>query len=90
MSRERPLVLVVDDFEAGRDLVAEYLGFRGYDVATAADGAEGLEKAAELLPDAILMDLSLPVIDGWEATRRLRADERTRGIRVIHRPRPGV
>lgn len=83
MSRQPPLVLVVDDFEAGRDLVAEYLGFRGYEVATAADGAEGLEKALELVPDAILMDLSLPEIDGWEATRRLREDERTRGIRII-------
>lgn len=83
MSREPPLVLVVDDFEAGRDLVAEYLAFRGYEVATAADGAEGLEKALELVPDAILMDLSLPELDGWEATRRLRGDERTRGIRII-------
>ncbi len=83
MSREPPLVLVVDDFEAGRDLVAEYLAFRGYEVATAADGAEGLEKALELVPDAILMDLSLPELDGWEATRRLRDDERTRGIRII-------
>lgn len=83
MSREPPLVLVVDDFEAGRDLVAEYLAFRGYEVATAADGAEGLEKALELVPDAILMDLSLPELDGWEATRRLREDERTRGIRII-------
>lgn len=83
MNRQPPLVLVVDDFEAGRDLVAEYLGFRGYEVATAADGAEGLEKAFELLPDAILMDLSLPEIDGWEATRRLRDDDRTRGIRII-------
>lgn len=83
MSRERPLVLVVDDFQAGRELTAEYLTYRGYEVATAADGAEGLERAFELLPDAILMDLSLPEIDGWEATRRLRDDERTRGIRII-------
>jgi CheY-like chemotaxis protein len=83
MTRERPLVLVVDDFEAGRELCAEYLAFRGYGVATAQDGAEALEKAFELAPDAILMDLSLPVIDGWEATRRLRADERTREIKII-------
>jgi CheY-like chemotaxis protein len=83
MTRERPLVLVVDDFEAGRELCAEYLAFRGYGVATAQDGAEALEKAFELAPDAILMDLSLPEIDGWEATRRLRADERTREIKII-------
>lgn len=83
MRRERPLVLVVDDFEAGRELCAEYLAFRGYGVATAQDGAEALEKAFDLAPDAILMDLSLPEIDGWEATRRLRADERTRDIRII-------
>lgn len=83
MNEEQPLVLVVDDFEAGRELVAEYLSYRGYRVATAVDGAEALEKAAELSPDAVLMDLSLPVIDGWEATRRLRRDEATRDVKVI-------
>lgn len=83
MSTRRPLILVVDDFEPGREICAEYLAFRGYAVETAADGAEAIEKATELLPDVILMDLSLPGIDGWEATRRLRADERTRGIRII-------
>lgn len=83
MSGEAPLVLVVDDFAAGRELCAEYLEFRGYEVATAADGAEALDKAVELRPDAILMDLSLPEIDGWEATRRLRGDTRTRGIKII-------
>lgn len=77
------LVLVVDDVADGREICAEYLAFRGYRVATAADGVEALEKAAALLPDVVLMDLSLPRIDGWEATRRLRADERTRGIRII-------
>lgn len=83
MRSEAPLVLVVDDFAAGRELCAEYLEFRGYAVATAADGAEALDKARELRPDAILMDLSLPEIDGWEATRRLRGDARTRGIKII-------
>lgn len=83
MSERRPTVLVIDDFEAGRELCAEYLSFRGYEVATAADGAEGLRKAKELLPDAILMDLSLPEVDGWEATRRLRSDEATREIKII-------
>jgi CheY-like chemotaxis protein len=83
MKRGAPLVLVVDDFAAGRELCAEYLSFRGYEVATAADGAEALEKAFELEPDVILMDLSLPAIDGWEATRRLRSDPRTRAIKII-------
>lgn len=83
MSTAKPLVLVVDDFAAGRELCAEYLTFRGYQVATAVDGAEALSKARDLLPDVILMDLSLPQIDGWEATRILRCDERTRHIKIV-------
>jgi CheY-like chemotaxis protein len=78
-----PLVLVVDDVDHGREIFAEYLEFRGFRVATAADGLEALEKAFSLRPDIILMDLSLPGIDGWEATRRLKLDERTRGTPVI-------
>jgi len=78
-----PLVLVVDDVEHGREIFAEYLEFRGFRVATAADGLEALDKAFELLPDIILMDLSLPGLDGWEATRRLKGDERTKSIPVI-------
>ncbi len=78
-----PLVLVVDDVDHGREIFAEYLEFRGFRVATAADGLEALEKAFELRPDVILMDLSLPGIDGWEATRRLKADERTQSIPII-------
>ena len=78
-----PLVLVVDDMEDGREICAEYLAFRQYRVATAADGFEALAKATELLPDIILMDLSLPGIDGWEATRRLKSDERTRPIPIV-------
>ncbi|HEV2855549.1 MAG TPA: response regulator [Thermoanaerobaculia bacterium] len=78
-----PLVLVVDDVDHGREIFAEYLEFRGFRVATAADGLEALEKAFELRPDVILMDLSLPGIDGWEATRRLKQDDRTRHIPII-------
>lgn len=78
-----PLVLVVDDVDHGREIFAEYLEFRGFRVATAADGLEALDKAFELRPDVILMDLSLPGIDGWEATRRLKEDDRTRDIPVI-------
>jgi two-component system, cell cycle response regulator DivK len=78
-----PLVLVVDDVAHGREIFAEYLEFRGFRVATAADGLEALDKAFELLPDVILMDLSLPQLDGWEATKRLKSDDRTRTIPVI-------
>jgi two-component system, cell cycle response regulator DivK len=78
-----PLVLIVDDVDHGREICSEYLEFRGFRVATAADGQEALDKAFELLPDVILMDLSLPKIDGWEATRRLKQDERTRAIPVV-------
>ncbi len=78
-----PLVLIVDDVEHGREICSEYLAFRGFRVATAADGQEALDKAFELLPDVILMDLSLPKIDGWEATRRLKSDERTRDIPIV-------
>jgi two-component system cell cycle response regulator DivK len=78
-----PLVLVVDDVAHGREIFAEYLEFRGFRVATAADGQEAIDQAFELLPDIILMDLSLPRVDGWEATRRLKQDERTRDIPII-------
>lgn len=78
-----PLVLIVDDVDHGREICSEYLQFRGFRVATAADGQEALDKAFELLPDIILMDLSLPKIDGWEATRRLKSDDRTRAIPVV-------
>ncbi len=77
------LILVVDDVSDGREICAEYLEFRRYRVATAADGREALEQAFALLPDLILMDLSLPEIDGWEATRRLKKDGRTRHIPII-------
>lgn len=80
---QSPLVLVVDDVAHGREIFAEYLEFRGFRVATAADGQEAIDQAFELMPDVILMDLSLPRIDGWEATRRLKQDERTRDIPII-------
>ena len=79
----KPLVLVVDDYQDAREMYAEYLEFSGFRTAEARNGAEALEKAFALTPDVILMDLSLPVMDGWEATRRLRADERTRDIPIV-------
>lgn len=78
-----PLVLIVDDVDHGREIYSEYLEFRGFRVATAADGEEALDKAFDLLPDVILMDLSLPKLDGWEATKRLKNDPRTREIPVV-------
>ena len=69
--------------EDGREICAEYLVYCKYRVVTAEDGLEALAKANELLPDVILMDLSLPRLDGWETTRRLKSAERTRGIPVI-------
>ncbi len=81
--RARPLVLVVDDFDDNRAMYAEFLRYSGIDVIEAADGAEAIEKATSLLPDAIVMDLSLPVVDGWEATRHLKADVRTGHIPVL-------
>ncbi|MCE9669619.1 response regulator [Myxococcus stipitatus] len=79
----KPLVLVVDDYDDAREMYAEYLEFSGFRVAQARNGQEALDQAFALTPDIILMDLSLPIIDGWEATRRLKNDARTRAIPVV-------
>jgi two-component system cell cycle response regulator DivK len=79
----KPIVLVVDDFADNREMYSEYLAFSGYEVIEARNGKEAIDAAQERLPDIIIMDLSLPVMDGWEATRRLKADERTRRIPVV-------
>ena len=78
-----PLVLVVDDYDDAREMYAESLLVSGFRVAEAADGAQAVELARSLTPDVILMDLSLPGVDGWEATRRLKADARTQHIPVV-------
>jgi two-component system, cell cycle response regulator DivK len=78
-----PLILVVDDYDDAREMYAEYLVFCGFRVAEARNGNEALEQAFTLKPDLILMDLSLPGMDGWEATRQLKADERTKDIPVV-------
>ncbi len=84
MSTEKaPLILVVDDYQDAREMYAEYLQFSGFRVAEARNGNEALEQAFALKPDLILMDLSLPGMDGWEATRVLKADDRTRHIPVV-------
>jgi CheY-like chemotaxis protein len=78
-----PLVLIVDDVQDNRAIYVLFLKFSGFRVAEAENGKEALRQAEELLPDIIVMDLSLPVMDGWEATRRLKRDPRTRAIPVI-------
>ena len=78
-----PLVLIVEDYEDAREMYAEYLQYAGFRVAEARNGMEALTIAQEQQPDVILMDLALPGMDGWEATRRLKSDERTRRIPVI-------
>ena len=79
----QPLVLVVEDYQDAREMYAAYLSFSGYRVAEATNGIEAIEKTVELLPDIILMDLALPRMDGWEATRRLKEDERTKHIPIV-------
>jgi two-component system, cell cycle response regulator DivK len=80
---DRPRVLLVDDYPDAREMYTEYLEFSGFDVIAAGNGMEALERAVDAAPDIILMDLSLPVMDGWEATRRLKADRRTASIPVV-------
>ena len=82
-AEEKPLVLVVEDYEDARELYAEYLAFAGFRVEQASDGQEALDKALKLIPDLILMDLSMPGMDGWEATRRLKKDQKTKHIPII-------
>jgi two-component system, cell cycle response regulator DivK len=79
----QPLVLVVDDYQDAREMYAEYLSFSGFRVVEASTGTEAVEKALELRPDVILMDLSLPGMDGWAATRQLKNDDRTKFIPVV-------
>ena len=79
----QPLILVVDDYQDAREMYAEYLQFSGFRVAEARNGNEAVEQALALKPDLILMDLSLPGMDGWEATRRLKADETTKHIPIV-------
>jgi CheY-like chemotaxis protein len=76
-------ILIVEDNEMNRDMLSRRLQRAGYSVLLAVDGEKGIEVARESAPDLILMDMSLPVLDGWEATRRLKADDELKGIPVI-------
>ncbi len=75
-------ILIVEDIELNRELLVQILE-DDYEVVTANDGAAGIASAHETLPDLILMDLSLPVIDGWEATRRIKASDELKDVPVI-------
>ena len=77
------LILLVEDNEMNRDMLSRRLQRRGYEVALAVDGAQGVAAATEGRPDLILMDMSLPVLDGWEATKLLKVQESTAHIPVI-------
>ena len=76
-------ILVVEDNELNRDMLSRRLQRRGYEVVMAVDGQEGVALAHSEAPDLILMDMSLPVLDGWEATRRLKAAPETKSIPII-------
>ncbi|MFZ5482168.1 MAG: response regulator [Myxococcota bacterium] len=76
-------VLIVEDNEMNRDMLGRRLGRQGFDVAFAEDGEVAVARALSNHPDIVLMDLSLPVVDGWEAIRRLRAEPTTKGLPII-------
>jgi CheY-like chemotaxis protein len=76
-------VLLVEDNEMNRDMLSRRLTRRGFEVVFAMDGKQGVALAQSEKPDVILMDMSLPVMDGWEATRRVKADAATRSVPVI-------
>jgi len=76
-------ILIVEDNEMNWDMLSRRLQRRGYRTVVATDGGEGVRLALELRPDLILMDMSLPVLDGWEATRRVKADAATSDIPII-------
>ena len=78
-----PHILIVDDYADSREMYGYVLSEQGFQVASAADGQEGFDKAVQLRPDVIIMDLSLPDMDGWEVIRRLKKVENTKDIPVV-------
>ncbi len=78
-----PKILLVEDNEMNRDMLSRRLARKGYEVTIAVDGQQGIDMARSEAPDLILMDMSLPVLDGWEATRQLKAAAETKAIPVI-------
>ena len=82
-SHQPPLILLAEDFEDARELYRDYLEYSGFAVQTAVNGKEAVDQAVALLPDIILMDASMPVLDGWQATRELKRNPTTRHIPVV-------
>jgi CheY-like chemotaxis protein len=78
-----PTILIVEDNELNRDMLSRRLERRGYDTLVAIDGEQGLEVARRIQPNLILMDMSLPVLDGWEATKRLKSAPETAAIPIV-------
>ena len=78
-----PTILLVEDNEMNRDMLSRRLMRKGFDVVIAVDGAQGVEMAASEMPDVILMDITLPVMNGWDATRAIKSADKTRNIPVI-------
>jgi two-component system, cell cycle response regulator DivK len=78
-----PKILIVEDNEMNRDMLSRRLERRGFEVVIAVDGADGVAKSKSELPDIVLMDMSLPVMNGWEATRAIKADPATESMPVI-------
>jgi len=76
-------ILLVEDNEMNRDMLSRRLIKKGYQIEMAVNGQEGVEMAVECKPDLILMDMSLPIIDGWEATRQIKGNDQTKSIPVI-------
>lgn len=76
-------ILLIEDHEMNRDMLSRRLKRKGYEVLEAGDGLEGIDMANTSMPDLILMDMSLPELDGWEATRRLKADPNTQNIPIL-------
>jgi two-component system cell cycle response regulator DivK len=83
MGRQMTKILVVEDNEMNRDMLSRRLARKKYEVLVAVDGGEGVVMARSEAPDLILMDMSLPVVDGWEATRQLKASPETKAIPII-------
>ena len=76
-------ILLVEDNEMNRDMLSRRLARRGFEILVAVDGAQGISEATQHLPDLIIMDMSLPVLDGWESTRALKEQAETRSIPVL-------
>src|SRR4051812_2546973 len=83
VTRVKPLILLVEDQPDLRQMYAQQLELSGFEVIEAANGADAVTRTTEHAPDVVLMDLSLPILDGWEATRRLKSDARTAHIPVV-------